>query len=95
LKLQLVALNKKMKNVKNIHLTSAWLNNEVLFTPKIKKESFITKKIKEVATGLRNSLLTQSRRVCPRCNAAIKKERLVKNKLVSYFCYNCQLLFRK
>jgi hypothetical protein len=92
-----------MENVKNIQTTNVWLNSQDLFKTKTNTEFFITKKIKEAIKEmraysfyrLRSSWLTQSHRTCPRCNAAIKKEKPGKNKCVSYFCYNCQLLFRK
>jgi hypothetical protein len=89
-----------MENIKNAHITSVWLNNEALFKNKTNTEPFVTKKIKEAvksmrAYGFKNNWLVYSNKTCPRCKAAIKKEQLGKGKCVSYFCYNCQLLFRK
>ena len=84
-----------MKNVENIQAPNTWLANEALFNTNISTEPFKVKNLKDVMMGLRNSWLNHTHKACPRCKTYIKKERAGKNKRVSYFCHNCQLLFKK
>jgi endonuclease-8 len=117
---------KKMKELKNVLVTDAILNqeifsgagniikNEVLFRAKIHPESLVEsipdKRLKELVKDVRTysfdfykwkkvfqlktHWLVYSKRTCPRCKIAIKKEHLGKGKRISYFCTNCQILFQ-
>ena len=91
-----------MKNIENTTTINTWLKTvEILNTtessePISKKLKTAVKEVRAYSFNrLRNNWFVRQTKNCPRCKTAIKKEPNEKNRYINYFCYNCQLLFRK